>query len=147
VDEKMKSILLALKHLVFGVHNIGKILFGFGRLTDDGMREKILAGQVPELHTVDRELCLGCGVCSNICPTKAITMVPFGEKIEFAPNRFKEKIPEIDHLKCVYCYQCHDTCPVFTVHKKPAAIAPRGMKDTGIKAEDLFKKEDEDAGQ
>ncbi|MFC2162498.1 4Fe-4S dicluster domain-containing protein [Candidatus Altiarchaeota archaeon] len=136
----MKDALMIIKHVLLGAHNIPKILFGNGRLTDAKMRKDILAGTVPPLVTVDADLCLGCSVCSHICPAKAITMKELPKKIQLTETRVKEKIPEIDHMKCVYCFQCHDTCPVFTLHKKPAAIHPRGVKTTGIKAEDLFPK-------
>lgn len=30
--------------------------------------------------------CLGCGSCVNICPTKALEMVPLGTQLDEAPN-------------------------------------------------------------
>jgi energy-converting hydrogenase B subunit L len=141
----MKALWNIFELIAGGLHNIPKILFGHRRLVDLEMRDKIVSGSVPALDTVDKDLCLGCGVCSHVCPTKAITMKPLTERIMLTENRFKEKIPEIDHMKCVYCFQCHDNCPVFTLHKLPAAIHPRGIKVTGIKAQDLFKKKGEES--
>ncbi|MFH1403586.1 MAG: 4Fe-4S binding protein [Candidatus Altiarchaeota archaeon] len=141
----MRSLLRILKHVAFGVHNIPKILFGTSRLTDMEMRRNILSNSIPPLVTVDEDLCLGCGVCSHICPTKAITMRPLEERIELTDKRFKEKVPEIDHMKCVYCFQCHDNCPTFTLHKIAGSIHPRGVKVTGVKARDLFKRADGDS--
>ena len=142
----MRSYFKMLKHIAYGVHNIPKIIFGTGRLVDEDMKKRITSGELAEPLTVDEDLCMGCGVCANICPTKAITMRETGEKIELTQGRYKEKVPVIEHIKCVYCFQCHDTCPVFTVHKKPAAIHPRGIKVTGIKAQELFKQPEGDEG-
>ncbi len=138
----MKIITDMIGLMIGGVHNIPKILFGQGRLTNKEMSSNILSGKVPPLVTVDTDLCLGCGVCSHVCPTKAITMNPLEEKINLTDKRIKDKIPEIDHMKCVYCFQCHDNCPTFTLHKKSAAIHPRGIKKTGIKAQDLFENQE-----
>lgn len=41
--------------------------------------------------------CVGCEVCYNICPVKAITMV--------------EKKPKIDRKKCIRCFCCQEFCP------------------------------------
>jgi energy-converting hydrogenase B subunit L len=140
------SILYYIKHFIFGFRNIGRIILGADRLTSDELREKIVSGYTPPV-SVDEDLCLGCGVCSHICPTKAIEMVEYGAKIELTPGRFKEKVPKIDHVKCVYCLQCHDNCPCFTLHKMPAAIHPRGVEITGVKAQELFTEKEVDDAQ
>lgn len=41
--------------------------------------------------------CVGCEVCYNICPVKAITMV--------------EKKPKIDRKTCIRCFCCQEFCP------------------------------------
>ena len=41
--------------------------------------------------------CVGCGVCKNICPAKAITMI--------------NNIPTIDRKKCIRCFCCQEFCP------------------------------------
>jgi len=48
----------------------------------------------------DVTLCVGCGLCSNDCPSKAIQMVEFAGK----------KRPQFRLDKCVFCYQCAETC-------------------------------------
>lgn len=49
----------------------------------------------------DCSLCIGCGMCSRECPSKAITMVEVDKK----------KKPEIRLDKCIFCYHCVDICP------------------------------------
>lgn len=49
----------------------------------------------------DVNLCVGCGVCSRDCPSKAIIMISSEGK----------KHPQFHLEKCVFCYQCADSCP------------------------------------
>jgi formate hydrogenlyase subunit 6/NADH:ubiquinone oxidoreductase subunit I len=50
----------------------------------------------------DFDLCIGCGLCSRDCPTKAIEMVQ---------GDGKKRLPQLNLSKCVFCYQCAETCP------------------------------------
>jgi len=134
--------MLQLVKLAFGgMGNVPKILFGSERRVDAKIRESILSGTLRHPQTVDKDACIGCSVCSMMCPTKAITMVPLPERIQLKENYFKEKTPEIDLKKCIYCFQCHDNCPVYKLHRREAAIHPRGIRISGLKAEELFRKE------
>lgn len=57
------------------------------------VRKVLKARPVP-----DKEHCIGCEKCRQICPAKAITM--------------KEKKPVIDTGKCIRCFCCQEFCPV-----------------------------------
>jgi len=46
---------------------------------------------------VRRDICVGCGVCTRVCPTGAISL---------DSNKAK-----IDQGKCTYCYSCMKACP------------------------------------
>jgi formate hydrogenlyase subunit 6/NADH:ubiquinone oxidoreductase subunit I len=48
----------------------------------------------------DKEKCIGCKLCLNVCPSKAI---------EF---KDKEKKIKIYLARCTFCSQCNDICPV-----------------------------------
>ncbi len=52
-------------------------------------------------HELLKDRCTGCGLCADICPAFAISM------IEVDGKRF----PSIDLGKCIFCYQCEDVCP------------------------------------
>ncbi|MDD1671500.1 MAG: 4Fe-4S binding protein [Methanomicrobiales archaeon] len=51
---------------------------------------------------VDKELCVGCETCVDVCPSEAISM-----------NDEKAKV---DQEKCVDCSTCVDTCPSAAIH-------------------------------
>ncbi|MEC4892138.1 MAG: NIL domain-containing protein [Oscillatoria sp. PMC 1051.18] len=49
---------------------------------------------------IDEDSCVDCGLCTGVCPTKALTLDPETFKLNFTRSR------------CVVCEQCIPTCPV-----------------------------------
>ncbi len=61
-------------------------------------------------HTNDLDKCIGCGNCSDICPTSAITMVHDPDLPQEMPGR-KPQRPWMDYGRCCFCALCVDVCP------------------------------------
>lgn len=69
----------------------------FGPLTGTAQRLcKNLLSQTPRIR---EDLCVGCAICKNACPGKAITMTGTGGKARVHPR------------SCIRCYCCHELCP------------------------------------
>ena len=49
---------------------------------------------------IDEDLCVHCGLCTGVCPTRALRLDPDNFKLVF--NR----------AQCIVCEQCIPTCPV-----------------------------------
>jgi len=50
--------------------------------------------------------CLGCSLCAQACPNKAIKMVKIRQK-----DGTIKKQPKIDINKCCFCGLCQSVCP------------------------------------
>ena len=78
--------------------NVRDNLMGFlGPLTGTAGRLcKQLLSKTPRIRT---DKCIGCAICKNACPGKAITMTGPGGKAKVHPRA------------CIRCYCCHELCP------------------------------------
>ena len=67
--------------------------------------------------TIDKEKCIGCGMCAKQCPGNAISKTDY-----IAPGK---KLPAmaIDPAKCVKCGACMATCKFKAISKKCSWIA------------------------
>ena len=76
-----------------------KVFFG-------GIAAKILRTR----PALEKGLCIGCGICANICPAKAIVIT-------------KRKKAKIDRKACIRCFCCQEFCPksAMKVHRTPLA--------------------------
>lgn len=54
-------------------------------------------------HLASAQTCTGCSACFNICPKKAISMIP---------NTKGFLMPNVDGNKCVECKLCEKVCPI-----------------------------------
>ncbi len=84
----------------------------FGKNSDKffGKAVKLLTGAALRSRPyVKKRECVGCRVCDNICPAKAITM--------------KDGKPVIDRQKCIRCFCCQEFCPKGAMKVKRTLIA------------------------
>jgi len=59
-------------------------------------------------HINDWDKCIGCGTCSEICPTEAIHMVLRSDVADSEGS--KPERPTIDYGRCCFCALCVDIC-------------------------------------
>jgi glutamate synthase (NADPH/NADH) small chain len=90
------------------------------------------------MHANDGETCIGCGTCEEICPTRAITMVPIDKT---GPGR-KPVTPSIDYGRCCFCGFCVDVCTSGSltmsrdyIHTKAVPLEKLGMAEVREVAE------------
>lgn len=69
------------------------------RVIEQGLRPLIF------LAMVDQDKCISCGLCQEICPTKAISMA---------------EVVRIDPLLCKGCGLCANKCPQGAISLHPA---------------------------
>lgn len=58
----------------------------------------------PRAIVVDKDRCIGCGKCDEVCPTDAIRRVSREDR--------KRPVRDVVHQKCLTCFRCTRVCPV-----------------------------------
>ncbi len=134
----MKNLIRIMLEGAFG--NFKKIFFASNRVTDMEMRENILQGKIKPTDKVAMDACIGCSGCANVCPTGAVTMVSLDEPKELMDGWTKTQIPHLDSEKCVFCYHCHDFCPVYALFGEKATIHPNDVGEVEINLEENMNK-------
>lgn len=71
-------------------------------------KPRVAADRYRGFHINKQDDCIGCGTCSEICPTEAITMVAMGDR-EIADGKTNE-LPMLDYGRCSFCGLCIDIC-------------------------------------
>jgi energy-converting hydrogenase B subunit L len=118
--------------------NFKRIFFNSDRVTDMKMRADILGGNVKPTDKVAEISCIGCGGCSNVCPTGAIDMKNLETEEKLMDGWIKTQIPELNSEKCVFCYHCHDFCPIYALFGEKATIHPNDVGEVSLKLDKLM---------
>ena len=59
-------------------------------------------------HEYDIGNCISCGLCTKICPNRAIEMIETSKEYR---ESYPKTYPKIDLGKCCFCGLCEDICP------------------------------------
>ncbi len=71
---------------------------------------------VHRLHRDERgrELCVACELCSKICPTDCITVIPMEDDNRGIADRVP-KVWDVDLARGLFCGYCEDACPTTAI--------------------------------
>jgi len=84
-------------------------------------------------HELDIDKCVGCALCDEICPNRAVEMVELPEEHK---EKYPKTYPRLDLGKCCFCGLCQDICPrkcltltknVFLATPDPSAVIKNPM--------------------
>ena len=79
--------------------------------------------------------CVGCELCSKICPSYCITVVPYEDE---KGNR-RPKVFDIDLSRCLFCGLCEDACPADAIKLgQEYEVAHRGLESHVVHLADLI---------
>ena len=62
-----------------------------------------------------RELCVACELCSKICPTDCITVIPMEDDTGRGIADRVPRVWDVDLSRCLFCGYCEDACPTRAV--------------------------------
>jgi ferredoxin len=76
--------------------DIDQLNDGIDWLEAQDIQVSVASGEI----VIDSDLCVHCGLCTGVCPTRALTLDPSSFQLVFNRSR------------CIVCEQCIPTCPV-----------------------------------
>lgn len=80
-----------------------------------------------EADSVFHSMCLGCGMCSMICPTHALR--PQGDPMHIGSGK---RMPHLQSTLCQHCGACASVCPSDTVHQPRLRALAHGVLETPL---------------
>ncbi|MEB3291198.1 MAG: NIL domain-containing protein [Leptolyngbya sp.] len=76
--------------------DIDQLNDGIDWLEAQDIQVSVASGEI----VINDDLCVHCGLCTGVCPTRALTLDPSSFQLVFNRSR------------CIVCEQCIPTCPV-----------------------------------
>ena len=76
--------------------DIDQLNDGIDWLEAQDIQVSVASGEI----VINADLCVHCGLCTGVCPTRALTLDPNSAQLVFNRSR------------CIVCEQCIPTCPV-----------------------------------
>jgi NAD-dependent dihydropyrimidine dehydrogenase PreA subunit len=76
--------------------DIDQLNDGIDWLEAQDIQVSVASGEI----VINEDLCVHCGLCTGVCPTRSLTLDPTSFKLVFNRSR------------CIVCEQCIPTCPV-----------------------------------
>jgi NADH-quinone oxidoreductase subunit I len=76
-------------------------------------------------------LCVACGLCSAVCPSKCLS-------VQRAPDVSEPRLPllkrfEIDELRCISCARCVEICPESALDMSGPLASAAPTRSRGVK--------------
>ncbi len=96
---------------------------------------------VDDHAVIDKDLCVNCGICQNVCPFHAIIKIPVPCE-EACPvgaiSKDADGKERIDYDKCIFCGNCMRECPFGAMMDKSQIIDVLAAMKRGRKVAALF---------
>lgn len=86
-----------------------------------------------------KELCVACELCSKICPTDCITVIP---EEDDTGRGIADRVPrvwDVDLVRCLFCGYCEDACPTTAIRLgREYEFASFDLADCVLHVDDLL---------
>lgn len=87
-----------------------------------------------------QELCVACELCSKICPTDCITVIPMEDDTGRGIADRVPKVWKVDLVRCLFCGYCEDACPTTAIRLgREYEIATFDLDSAVLHMEDLLE--------
>ena len=100
---------LILDDFQYGVERKSLQFAGDGRKPMKRFFSKFIGRVLRTRPYLKKDMCVGCGICRDICPAKAIVI--------------KNKKARINRRACIRCFCCQEFCPKSAMKVQRTAIA------------------------